>query len=174
MDYYPDKSPSVGHILRGLLNGQLRNREIYTIDNISAIWHLKSCNGVDLPQCRGGIFYPKPEKWHMLVFVTDPQYNRWAEENNLKILHKWVNTNHIPWDEYNKPEKVPSPISNIKYEDIIDQLGPLVDDLWTVRAISEKLNLGMSKTTQFRKRYRIERDKHKTLNQNKRITIGDK
>ena len=174
--------------IRALLNGQIRQRLSYTMDNVAAIWHVESCKGVQLPECRGGIYYPqgKTQKLiQLIVFVLDTKYINWAEDNNLIVKAKWVNENHTPYIESTTPKihyppkkQGPRAGRNQTYEDVYDRLSILVDDLTPIYIIAETLHLGPGKTTAFRHRYRIEKAqaqaKKALTDVKKRVKVNDK
>jgi|TARA_B110000908_G_C10023466_1_gene343958 hypothetical protein len=161
--------------LRAALNAQIRNRGEYNLDNVSAIWHVTSCKGVQLPNCRGGIFYPQGKtqsNYKIIVFVTDPQYNNWAESIGLDIISKWVNPYHKPLGPgVNTQPK--NPIQKRTYEEVYDELWKLTADLAKIDHIALALNMGLSRARSFRNRMRVEQAKLRTKAKD-RIEVGKK
>lgn len=164
--------------LRAALNAQIRGKSSpYDLDNVSAIWHVESCKGVALPKCRAGVFYPQGKTqagYKIIVFVTNPKFNNWAEDEGLTIISKWVNTRHIPYDEVNGNNKVDLGINKRTYEEVYDELWLLVDDLAKVDTIALKLGIGLSRALGFRNKMRLEQSavKHAKQLEQKRIKIG--
>ena len=169
-------SDSATSRLRQLLNGKLRNRNQYNIDNVSAIWHVTSCKGVDLPKCTGGILYlPKTRfnDYKVVVFVTDPIYNNWAEDAGLEIRCKWVNEHHI----HHISGKVTQVVIESKktYSDVHSELWKLVDDLATPTEIATQLEIPVNRAMYFKRKMRIEQAEYRTKQKNKkRVRLHDK
>jgi len=162
--------------LRQLLNGKLRNRNEYNINNVSAIWHVTSCKGVDLPKCTGGILYPPKTRFYdykVVVFVTDPIYNNWAEDSGLEIRCKWVNEHHI----HHISGKVTQVVLESKktYADVHSELWKLVDDLATPTEIAAQLEIPVNRAMYFKRKMRIEQAEYRTKQKNKkRVRLHDK
>jgi|TARA_R110000764_G_scaffold105796_3_gene191517 hypothetical protein len=170
---------TVSDRLRSLLNGKLRSRECYNIDNVSAIWHVTSCKGTHLPKCRGGVIYPNAkthDKYKILVFVTDPQFNNWAEDAGLEIKAKWTNQHHIAIST-GKVTKADN-IVKLSYEELHDKLWILVDDLSSAATIADELGIGLGRARTFKNKMRLEQARARTkaaeAKNNKRISVGHK
>jgi hypothetical protein len=170
---------TVSDRLRSLINGKLRSRECYNIHNVSAIWHVESCKGIHLPKCRGGIVYPNAktqENYKVVVFVTDPQYNNWAEDAGLEIKAKWLNEHHIAIST-GIVTKVAKPVKQT-YNEVHDQLWKLVADLASPATIAEELGIPINRARGFKHKMRLEqcraRTKAEEAKNNKRIVLGHK
>lgn len=177
-------SDTAQHKLRSSLNGQIRSRSDYKLENVSAIWHVSSCKGVALPACTSGVFYPQGKTqgdYKQIVFVTEVEFNNWAEENNLTIMCKWVNENHVSLTGKTPPSTDSfTPNSRGRkstYQSLHNELWDLVADVQPLRTIAYALGIGLDKATRYRHKMRIEQAQAKEdgaveLKTPKRVRIG--
>jgi hypothetical protein len=153
-------NPYIELRLRAAINSQLRNRQVYTIENVSCVWNLLSCKGIHLPKCRGGILYPKGKSYKdfdMIVFITDPQYNNWAEDNGLDVRHKWINEHHEPLIESGSNSVNHN---SVEYEDVYEQLSELIEQSLPNHKMATILNIGQAKCRKFAHRYISQKGKY--------------